>query len=64
MAETYDMDGSVTRTISERQEKKKKTNPVLEFFENKLSDPQNVAPAAKYIQKKKQRNQLIKDLLK
>ena len=64
MAETYDMDGSVTRSISERMEKKKKPNPLLDFFEKRLSNPDNVAPAAKFIQKKKQRNQMIKDMLK
>ena len=63
MAETYDMDGSVSKSISERQEKKKK-NPILDFFENRLSNPDNVAPAAKYIQKKKQQNKMINDLLK
>tara|TARA_R100000278_G_scaffold73450_2_gene57550 strand:+ start:99 stop:422 length:324 start_codon:yes stop_codon:yes gene_type:complete len=39
------------------------TNPFLKFFEKRLSNPKNVAPAAKYIQKKKQRNKMIQDLL-
>jgi hypothetical protein len=38
-------------------------NPLLDPIEKRLSNPKNVAPAAKFIQKKKQRNKMIQDLL-
>ena len=38
-------------------------NPLLDPIEKRLSNPNNVAPAAKFIQKKKQRNKMIQDLL-
>ena len=60
MAKTYDMDGSVTNSISERQKKKS----FLDRIEDRLSNKKNKAPAAKYIQKKKERNKRINDLLK
>jgi len=60
MAKTYDMDGSVTNSISERQKKKS----LLDRIEDRLSNKKNKAPAAKYIQKKKERNKRINDLLK
>ena len=38
-------------------------NPLLDPIEKRLSNPKNVAPSSKYIQKKKQRNKMIQDLL-
>jgi hypothetical protein len=38
MAKTYDMDGSVSNSISERQEKKKKKPTVVDKLKKKLKN--------------------------
>ena len=51
MAETYDEGGTLTNSIVERQRKK---------IEDHLSNTENKAPAAKFIQ----RQQTLKELMK
>tara|TARA_A100001388_G_scaffold6306_1_gene4566 strand:+ start:173 stop:370 length:198 start_codon:yes stop_codon:yes gene_type:complete len=63
MARTIDIDGSESGSISDRQEKKKKKS-LFDRIEDRLSNKKNKAPAAKYIQKKKERNKRINDLLR
>ena len=46
MAHTYDMDGSVTDSISERQEKKKKKNTIA-MGEKYFGVPKDVRDASK-----------------
>ena len=58
MAKTYDMDGSVTNSISDRQEKKKK-NLLLDPIKKRLLNKKNKAPASTFIK----RQQRLKDLL-
>ena len=58
MAKTYDMDGSESNSISDRQEKKKK-NPLLDPIKKRLLNKKNKAPASTFIK----RQQRLKDLL-
>ena len=60
MAHTYDMDGSVTDSISERKEKKK--NLLLDPIEKRLLNPKNEAPASKFIKRQKKLQQLLDDM--
>ena len=58
MAKTYDMDGSMSNSISDRQEKKKK-NLLLDPIKKSLLNKKNKAPASTFIK----RQQRLKDLL-
>jgi hypothetical protein len=58
MAKTYDMDGSMSNSISDRQEKKKK-NLLLDPIKKRLLNKKNKAPASTFIK----RQQRLKDLL-
>ena len=58
MAKTYDMDGSMFNSISDRQEKKKK-NFLLDPIKKRLLNKKNKAPASTFIK----RQQRLKDLL-
>jgi len=59
MATTYDMDGSKSNSISERQEKKKKKNLLLDPIKKRLLRKDNKSPASKFVK----RQQRLKDLL-
>ena len=58
MAKTYDMDGSMSNSISDRQKKKKK-NFLLDPIKKRLLNKKNKAPASTFIK----RQQKLKDLL-
>ena len=58
MAKTYDIDGSMSSSISDRQEKKKK-NFLLDPIKKRLLNKKNKAPASTFIK----RQQRLKDLL-
>ena len=58
MPKTYDMDGSMSNSISDRQEKKKK-NLLLDPIKKRLLNKKNKAPASTFIK----RQQRLKDLL-
>jgi hypothetical protein len=58
MAKTYDMDGSMSNSISDRQEKKKK-NLLLDPIKKRLLNKKNKAPASTFTK----RQQRLKDLL-
>ena len=62
MAHTEDVNAFHPET-SKNGQVNDNSNPLLDPIEKRLSNPNNVAPAAKYIQKKKQRNKMIQDLL-
>ena len=53
MAETYNEDGTKTNSITERQRKK---------LEDHLSNKDNKAPAAKFIQRQKKLQNLINEM--
>ena len=59
MAKTIDMDGSQSGSISDRQEKKKKKNLLLDPIKKRLLNKKNKAPASTFIK----RQQRLKDLL-
>ena len=59
MAHTIDMDGSKSGSISDRQEKKKKKNLLLDPIKKRLLNKKNKAPASTFIK----RQQRLKDLL-
>ena len=58
MAKTYDIDGSMSNSISDRQEKKKK-NLLLDPIKKRLLNKKNKAPASTFIK----RQQRLKDFL-
>ena len=60
MAHTYDIDGSVTDSISERKEKKK--NPLLDPIEKRLLNPKNKAPASKFIKRQDRLKKLLENM--
>ena len=60
MAYTYDMDGSVTDSISERQEKKK--NLLLDPIEKRLLRKENKAPASKFIKRQDKLKKLLDNM--
>ncbi len=58
MAKTYDMDGSVSNSISDRQKKKKK-NLLLDPVRKNQLNPKNKSQSSTFIK----RQQKLKDLL-
>ncbi len=60
MAYTYDEDGSRSESITDRQSKKK--NRLLDPVEKLLTNPNNKAPASKFIKRQKELQRLINEM--
>ena len=62
MATTYDEDGTETNSISERNEKKKKKNFLLDPIRKRLLNEKNQAPASKFIKRQNKLKKLLEDM--